>query len=39
LPSGRNSDYLLELAQALRQLSVHDPHVFAIEQLLAQADS
>ncbi|EJN07930.1 gamma-glutamylcyclotransferase [Herbaspirillum sp. YR522] len=40
-PSGRNSDYLLMLAQALRELGTDDTHVFEIErQLLAlqQAD-
>lgn len=38
-PSGRNSDYLIELAQALRTLEKNDPHVFAIEQhLRALAD-
>ena len=30
-PSGRNVDYLLALAAALRQLDAHDDHVFAIE--------
>jgi cation transport regulator ChaC len=30
-PSGPNSEYLLGLARALRGLSVHDPHVFAVE--------
>jgi cation transport regulator ChaC len=30
-PSGANSDYLLELAQALRELGLHDQHVFDIE--------
>ncbi len=30
-PSGANGDYLLQLAQALRQMRAHDPHVFAIE--------
>jgi cation transport regulator ChaC len=35
-PSGRNSDYLLELARALRALGKHDPHVFAIEEGLLQ---
>ena len=29
--SGANSDYLLELAIALRELGLEDPHVFAIE--------
>jgi glutathione-specific gamma-glutamylcyclotransferase len=33
-PSGPNSEYLLKLAQALRQLDEHDEHVFAIEQEL-----
>src|SRR5450830_1932121 len=35
-PSGPNSEYLLHLAQALRELGKTDPHVFAIEQHLAQ---
>lgn len=30
-PSGSNSDYLLELAVALRELGLQDEHVFAIE--------
>lgn len=30
-PSGRNRDYLIELAAALRSISVHDAHVFEIE--------
>jgi len=34
-PSGHNIDYLLDLAQALRDLSAHDPHVYAIEEHLA----
>jgi cation transport regulator ChaC len=33
-PSGRNSDYLLELAQALRELGKMDAHVFEIERHL-----
>lgn len=36
-PSGRNSDYLVALAQALRELGKDDPHVFAIERHLASA--
>jgi len=30
-PSGRNRDYVIELARALRELGIEDPHVFAIE--------
>ena len=30
-PSGRNVDYVLELATALRGLGADDPHVFALE--------
>ncbi|MCA1323065.1 gamma-glutamylcyclotransferase [Herbaspirillum sp. alder98] len=40
-PSGRNSDYLLMLAQALRELGTDDAHVFEIERhllALQQAD-
>lgn len=33
-PSGPNSDYLLRLAAALRDLKAHDPHVFALEREL-----
>lgn len=33
-PSGSNSEYLRNLAQALRDLGASDPHVFALEQLL-----
>jgi cation transport regulator ChaC len=33
-PSGRNCDYLTELAEALRALGKHDEHVFAIERHL-----
>jgi glutathione-specific gamma-glutamylcyclotransferase len=32
-PSGRNIDYLLELAEALRKLNAHDEHVFELESL------
>lgn len=30
-PSGHNVDYLLGLADALRRMAVHDPHVFEVE--------
>jgi cation transport regulator ChaC len=33
-PSGRNRDYLTELARALRDMGKDDPHVFEIEQHL-----
>jgi cation transport protein ChaC len=35
-PSGSNRDYLLQLAAALRELGDHDPHVLALESLLAE---
>jgi cation transport protein ChaC len=35
-PSGPNSEYLLRLAQALRELGKDDPHVFDIERHLAE---
>lgn len=34
-PSGSNREYLERLAQALRELGAHDPHVFELEALLA----
>ncbi len=34
-PSGSNRDYLLHLARALRELEEEDPHVLALEALLA----
>ncbi len=35
-PSGPNRDYLTQLAAALRELEAHDPHVYEIEQHLAE---
>jgi len=35
-PSGANSDYLLELAVSLRELGLHDEHVFNIESHILQ---
>jgi cation transport protein ChaC len=34
--SGRNTDYVLELARALRKLSVEDAHVFELEAMVEQ---
>ncbi len=36
-PSGRNIDYLFELATALRQLDANDPHVFELEDAVREA--
>ncbi|UCG74085.1 MAG: gamma-glutamylcyclotransferase [Chromatiales bacterium] len=38
-PSGRNVDYVVELARALRDLGVTDPHVFELEARVLQTDS
>lgn len=35
-PSGHNKEYLLHLAEALRELGTEDAHVFALESLLIQ---
>jgi cation transport regulator ChaC len=37
-PSGTNRDYLLHLADALRELGADDPHVFAIERELLRLE-
>ncbi len=33
-PSGKNSEYVLELAKALREMDAEDQHVFAVEKAL-----
>ncbi len=38
-PSGHNVDYLLELAEALRRLDAHDPHVFELEAAVRGAEA
>lgn len=38
-PSGRNIDYLLELAEALRELKAEDEHVFELEKAVREIDS
>ncbi|MCK0538115.1 gamma-glutamylcyclotransferase [Alcanivorax quisquiliarum] len=38
-PSGPNSEYLLRLAEALRELGAEDEHVFAIEHHLLRAST
>ncbi len=38
-PSGRNIDYLLELADALRELEVDDAHVFELEAAVQEIES
>ena len=35
-PSGTNIDYLLELARALRDMDISDPHVFELETLVLE---
>ena len=37
-PSGSNRDYLMHLADALRELGAYDAHVFAVEQHLNDLD-
>ena len=38
-PSGPNKDYLMELAQALRDMDKEDAHVFEIERFLRESGS
>jgi cation transport protein ChaC len=38
-PSGRNRDYLIDLARALREQGKVDPHVFAIEEHLLKLEA
>lgn len=35
-PSGSNRDYVVRLAESLREMGVDDPHVFAIERALRE---
>ncbi len=35
-PSGKNDDYILRLANSLRDMGVDDPHVFGIERCLLE---
>ena len=37
-PSGANMEYLRELAAALRELGIDDPHVFGLERLALSGD-
>lgn len=35
-PSGENSDYLLQLAKAVRDMGVHDDHLFDLEKRVSE---
>jgi cation transport regulator ChaC len=37
-PSGANLEYVLRLADSLREMDASDPHVFALEALLLQEE-
>lgn len=37
-PSGSNTEYLLNLAAALREFGLHDEHVFELERLIRRKD-
>ena len=38
-PSGANKDYLYELANALRSIGAHDPHIYELDALVRALDS
>ncbi|WP_371195731.1 gamma-glutamylcyclotransferase [Glaciecola sp. SC05] len=38
-PSGKNKDYVYDLASSLRACGVNDPHIFAVEKALRQLDA
>ena len=38
-PSGANKDYLYELADALRSIGAHDPHIYELDALVRALDS
>jgi cation transport regulator ChaC len=37
-PSGSNREYVVQLAEALRDLGDEDPHVLALDELLSETD-
>lgn len=38
-PSGVNTEYVLELARSLKEMKAHDPHVFALAELVGCSDA